>query len=251
MKKLVGITCGHIFKDGSAHRNAVNTTYSRAIASAGALAVLLPVGDPADAAAYLDRVDGLLLPGGIDVEPKLFGQENHPNLGETDEAQDLFEIAMAQEAWKRRMPMMAICRGIQLLNVALGGTLIQDISSQVPGAIKHEQGVPRDRASHKVVLAEGGRLRDIAGSNEAIVNSHHHQAVENIGSNLQVVARASDGLIEALEDPRPDRFTVAVQWHPELGWKDDRFSEKLFQTFVAEASSFKLRCEQDTSPVTA
>src|SRR4051812_46694586 len=125
--KFVGMTCGRIFKEGEPRRDYVSVTYSRAVAAAGALAVLLPVGEPENAAAYLDRVDGLLLPGGIDVAPHRYGQEPHPNLGDVDEAQDVFEIAIAREAWRRRMPLFAICRGIQLLNVALGGTLIQDI----------------------------------------------------------------------------------------------------------------------------
>jgi len=227
--------------------------YSEAVEAAGGAPVHISLIPKVE---YIDSVvrhlDGVLLPGSdSDVDPLRYGREPHQRLGSVHAIKDETDLLLITAAERRGLPVLAICFGLQVLNVSRGGTLIQDISSQVPGAIKHEQGVPRDRASHKVVLAEGGRLRDIAGSNEAIVNSHHHQAVENIGSNLQVVARASDGLIEALEDPRPDRFTVAVQWHPELGWKDDRFSEKLFQTFVAEASSFKLRCEQDTSPVTA
>src|SRR6476659_874820 len=132
MKKIVGLTCGRIFKEGVPHRDYVNVAYSRALAAAGALAVLLPVGEPGNAAAYLDRVDGLLLPGGIDVAPHLYGQEPHPDLGDVDEGQDAFEIAVAREAWRRRMPIFAICRGIQLLNVALGGDLIQDLPSQAP-----------------------------------------------------------------------------------------------------------------------
>ena len=136
MKKIVaGLTCGRIFKEGAAQRDFVNVSYTRAITAAGALAILLPVGDPACAADYLDRVDGLLLPGGVDVDPDHYGQEPHPNLGEVDGEQDAFEIAVAREAWRRRLPIFAICRGIQLLNVALGGTLIQDLPAQAPSAI--------------------------------------------------------------------------------------------------------------------
>ena len=122
-----------------------------------------------------------------------------------------------------------------MLNVARGGTLIQDIPSQVSTSIQHNQGVPRERPSHKLTLSEGSRLSEVASTSEVVVNSHHHQAVEGVGEDLVVVSRASDGLIEALEDPRRDRFVVAVQWHPELGWKDDPFSERLFRTFVDEA----------------
>src|SRR5579872_2843009 len=132
MKKIVGLTCGRSFKEGHPQRNYVNVSYARALADAGALGVLLPVGDPADVGAYLDRIDGLLLPGGGDLAPHRFGQQPHPMLGDVDEEQDAFEIAVAREVFARRMPVLAICRGIQLLNVALGGTLIQDIPAQAP-----------------------------------------------------------------------------------------------------------------------
>jgi putative glutamine amidotransferase len=119
--------------------------------------------------------------------------------------------------------------------VARGGTLIQDISSQVPEAIKHEQGPPRDRPSHRVTLLEDTRLSNIAGATDAIVNSHHHQAIESIGADLIATAWTTDGVVEGLEDPRPDQFIMAVQWHPELGWENDRFSQRLFRAFVSEA----------------
>jgi len=127
---------------------------------------------------------------------------------------------------------------MQILNVARGGTLIQDIGAQLPNAIKHEQGVPRDRPSHRVKLLEGSLLASLAaetGADGALVNSHHHQAIETVGEELVATAWTSDGLIEALEDPRSERFVTAVQWHPELGWRDDVFSQLLFQTFVTKA----------------
>jgi putative glutamine amidotransferase len=122
------------------------------------------------------------------------------------------------------------------LNVSRGGTLIQDIGSVVPEAFKHEQGVPRDRPSHRVTLSEQTRLSSITGIDAFVVNSHHHQAIETLGADLVATAWATDGIIEALEDPRPDRFTVAVQWHPELGWERDAISQRLFEAFVSEAS---------------
>jgi putative glutamine amidotransferase len=125
---------------------------------------------------------------------------------------------------------------MQVLNVSRGGTLIQDIGSQVPEAMKHEQGVPRDRPSHRVTLSANTRLSSMTGEGAFVVNSHHHQAIETLGANLVATAWASDGIIEALEDPRPDRFAVAVQWHPELGWERDVISQRLFEAFVTEAS---------------
>ena len=231
MKKLVGITCAHIFKDGKVHRDYVNVTYSAAIATAGALAILLPVGDPADAAAYIDRVDGLLLPGGIDVVPKLYGQQNHPDLGETDEAQDLFEIAIAREAWNRRMPIMAICRGIQLLNVALGGTLIQDIPAQSPSELIHRQTAPRPETTHEMLVDSDSALFGVTGGRMA-VNSFHHQSLDRIASPLRVVARAPDSIVEAVEsDEHP--LLIAVQCHPEEMAVCDPVSQSLFRRFVS------------------
>ncbi len=124
-----------------------------------------------------------------------------------------------------------------MLNVYRGGTLIQDIAAQWPGAIKHEQGAPRDRPSHSVKLLAESMLARLATANELLVNSHHHQAIDVIGRDLVATAWTSDGVVEAVEDPRPDRFVVAVQWHPELGWKNDTFSQKLFKRFVNQTRS--------------
>ena len=107
----------------------------------------------------------------------------------------------------------------------------------MPDAIKHEQGAPRDRPSHRISLSKNTRLSDIAGAVDAIVNSHHHQAIESIGANLVATAWTTDGVVEALEDPRPDRFIVAVQWHPEMGWQNDLLSQRLFRAFVNEAAN--------------
>ena len=230
MKKLVGLTCGRIFKDGVAQRDYVNVTYSRVLAAAGALAVLLPVGDPSDAAEYLDRLDGLLLPGGIDVEPQRYGQEPHPNLGEVDGGQDAFEIAIAREAWRRRMPIFAICRGIQLLNVALGGTLIQDLPAQAPSAIGHRQTAPRPDATHEILVDENSVLYRLTGERMA-VNSFHHQAVDVPAPDLRVVARSADGIVEAVESALHPRM-IAVQCHPEELAVCDPVSQSLFRQFV-------------------
>ena len=119
-----------------------------------------------------------------------------------------------------------------------GGTLIQDIASQVPGAIKHEQGAPRDRPSHRVRLLEESRLASLVKLDGVVVNSHHHQAIETVGRDLVASAWTSDGLVEALEDPRSDRFVMAVQWHPELGWERDLLSQALFSRFVSEAGEY-------------
>ncbi len=125
------------------------------------------------------------------------------------------------------------------MNVSRGGTLIQDIASEVPKAMKHAQGAPRDRHSHRVRILEDSVLGKLAGGEYAPVNSHHHQAVETLGRELVATAWATDGIVEAVEDPRGDRFVLGVQWHPELGWEQDELSRSLFDRFVAEARRFR------------
>jgi putative glutamine amidotransferase len=136
------------------------------------------------------------------------------------------------------MPLLAICYGMQALNVSRGGTLIQDISTQVPGALKHEQGSPRGRRSHTITLHEGGLPASLSGGETLLVNSHHHQAVETLGANLRAAAESRDGLIEAVEDVRADRWVIGVQWHPEIDWEADQFSYALFGAFINAAQNF-------------
>jgi putative glutamine amidotransferase len=213
--------------------------YSEAIEAAGGAPVhisLIPNSEYIDS--VVEGLDGILLPGSdSDVDPLRYGQEPHSELGSVHVIKDQTDLLVIEAAERKRIPLFAICFGMQVLNVSRGGTLIQDIKSQVPDAIKHEQGVPRDRPSHRVRMLENTKLANIAGAADAIVNSHHHQAIESVGADLIATAWSSDGVIEAIEDPRPDRFVVAVQWHPELGWEADGLSQRLFQTFVNEAIS--------------
>ena len=212
--------------------------YSEAVVAAGGAPVhisLIP--QPEYVETVVEGLDGILLPGSdSDVDPLRYGQQPHPQLGAVHPIKDETDLLIIAAAERKRIPIFAICFGMQVLNVSRGGTLIQDIGSQVPEAIKHEQGAPRDRPSHRVTLSEHTRLSSITGVEAFAVNSHHHQAIETLGANLVATAWASDGIIEALEDPRPDRFAVAVQWHPELGWERDPISQRLFEAFVAEAS---------------
>lgn len=211
--------------------------YSEAVEAAGGAPVhisLIPNFDYVYS--VVEGLDGILLPGSdSDVDPLRYGQQPHPALGAVHTIKDETDLLVIEAAERRRIPLFAICFGMQVLNVSRGGTLIQDIGSQVPDAIKHEQGAPRDRRSHRVTFSENTRLANIAGTLDAIVNSHHHQAIESVGANLVATAWATDGVIEALEDPRPDRFVLAVQWHPELGWQNDELSKRLFKSFVNEA----------------
>ena len=212
--------------------------YSEAVEAAGGAPVhisLIPKPDYVEA--LVEGLDGILLPGSdSDVDPLRYGHEPHPKLGAVHPIKDETDLLLIEAAERKRIPLFAICFGMQVLNVSRGGTLIQDIGSQLPEAIKHEQGAPRDRPSHRITLAESTKLSSIAGAEVFLTNSHHHQAVETLGADLIATAWTTDGIIEALEDPRPDRFIVAVQWHPELGWERDTISQRLFKAFVTEAS---------------
>jgi putative glutamine amidotransferase len=137
----------------------------------------------------------------------------------------------------RRLPLLAICFGMQVWNVFRGGSLIQDIASQVPEAIKHEQGAPRERPSHRLSINPESLLGSLAGEASAVVNSHHHQALETIGEGLQATAWSSDGLVEAVEDVGGQRWALGVQWHPELGWETDRLSQAIFNSFIEAAAA--------------
>ena len=213
--------------------------YSEAVEAAGGAPVhisLIPNSEYIDS--VVEGLDGILLPGSdSDVDPLRYGHEPHPELGSVHTIKDQTDLLVIEAAERKRIPIFAICFGMQILNVSRGGTLIQDIRSQVPDAIKHEQGAPRERPSHRVRLLENTKLSNIAGAVDALTNSHHHQAIESVGADLVATAWSSDGVIEAIEDPRPDRFVMAVQWHPELGWEDDGLSQRLFRTFVNEAVS--------------
>jgi len=214
--------------------------YSEAVEGAGGLPVHIPLIPKPDFIRHaVQGLDGILLPGSdSDVDPLRYGHEPHPKIGAVHPMKDETDLLVLEEIEARAMPLFAICFGVQILNVFRGGTLIQDISSQHPNAINHQQGAPRDRHSHRVRLLEDSMLGQLAGSDSAPVNSHHHQAIETLGRELVATAWATDGLVEAVEDPRSDRFVLGVQWHPELGWERDELSRSLFERFVSEAGRF-------------
>ena len=214
--------------------------YSEAIQAAGGAPVHISLIPDSDyLAAVVEELDGVLLPGSdSDVDPLRYGHEPHPALGAVHPLKDETDSIVLEEIEKRSLPLFAICYGMQILNVFRGGTLIQDIGSQMPSSIKHQQGAPRDRQSHRLQLLEGSLVWSLAGDQHVVVNSHHHQAIENVGRDLIATAWTSDGLVEALEEARPGRFALAVQWHPEHGWRNDSLSLSMFQRFVAEARQF-------------
>jgi putative glutamine amidotransferase len=214
--------------------------YSEAIEAAGGAPVHISLIPKAGyISAVVADLDGVLLPGSdSDVDPLRYGATPHPNLGSVHPVKDETDLLVLEEIEKRGVPLLAICFGMQVLNVSRGGTLIQDIASQLPQAINHQQGPPRDRPSHAVKLAKPSLLFSLAQDEQALVNSHHHQAIENLGRELVATAWTSDGVIEAVEDSRPARFAVGVQWHPELGWKEDQLSQALFNRFIAATREY-------------
>jgi putative glutamine amidotransferase len=214
--------------------------YLSALREAGADELILEYGrhDPAE---IVSRVKGVILLGGADVDPRLYGEEPHPTYSEAGSDRDAYEIALARAAVAADRPLLAICRGLQVLNVALGGTLVQDIPSQVPDAIDHGRrapGTPRDERAHGVTIEPASQLARLLADRldpggRCLVNSRHHQAIGRVAEGLVVTAQAADGVIEAAERPA-SRFCVGVQWHPENFWRSGEF-QALFAHFVAAA----------------
>jgi len=214
----------------------VNAAYPTAIRAAGLLPLVLPVLDPADADATLVGMSGLVLTGGEDIDPARYGVPAHPRLGDVHAGRDAFEVALVLAARARGLPTLAICRGVQIVNVALGGTLIQDIPSERPDAIAHDGDWPRSARVHAVHVAPGSRLAQALGTVRPIVNSMHHQAVGDVASDLVAVAHAPDGVVEGVEWPRDDWWMVGVQWHPEeLAVTPEPWDRSLFAAFAAVA----------------
>ena len=230
-RPVVGITIGN---SREAEIFALRDDYLRAVEKAGALPVVLAPGQPADAADLLDRVDALVLSGGADVDPALYGEDRHERLGPLFPERDAFELALAREAVRRDAPMLAICRGHQVLNVATGGTLLQDIPSQMTGAKNHDPDTERWEFCHDVEILPGTRLFDILGTERIAVNSFHHQAVKDLGRGLALSARGCDGVVEGIEMP-DRRFVIGVQWHPESFWDQPRHFQPLFEALVRAA----------------
>jgi putative glutamine amidotransferase len=208
--------------------------YVPAVEKAGGVPVLLAPARPDEVPALLERLDGLLMSGGSDIDPSLYGEAAHPTSRWVRERDD-FEIALARAAVARDLPLLAICRGQQVLNVALGGTLVQDIPSQLPSAGPHyPKDVDRWRAAHDVEIAPGTRLRELVGRDVLAVNSFHHQAVRDLGRGLRLAARGRDGVVEGIESP-DHRFVVGVQWHPEAMWNREPDHQEVFRGLIAAA----------------
>jgi putative glutamine amidotransferase len=235
MRPLIGVTTSELRPSGAGtlrrhgeppHAEmALGMTYMRAIEAAGGMPVVLP--PLGDAATYVDRLDGICLSGGPDLDPGAYGAgERHPELGPTEPSLDSFELALARAADERGLPLLGICRGAQALNVARGGTLHQHL----PG---HRQTEPATATTHSVLVDPGTRLAALLGTDLLRVNSFHHQAVDRLGGGLRAVAHAADGTVEGVEMPG-SRFVVGVQWHVE-GLVGQPRHRVLFEALVTAA----------------
>ena len=219
----------------------VANDYVTAVAKAGGIPLLLPAtNNPQLLEATLAHIDGVLLTGGVDVDPSYFGEEPHPMLGEVNAQRDTFEMLLIPTAIARGLPVFGVCRGMQMLNVALGGTLWQDIPSQLPDADNHrvtvEQGNP---IAHRVDIEPGTISAMVMGATTLAVNSRHHQAVREVAPTLKVTGRSPDGIVEMLEG-YPDRPILAVQWHPEnfAATDSDTVMIRFFRFLIEESRKY-------------
>jgi putative glutamine amidotransferase len=224
---------------------ALATLYPEAIERAGGVPVIVPLLRPDAVAALLDRVDGVCLPGGPDLQPSVYGEEPHPQLGPTEPRVDAVELALVKAADRRKLPILAICRGMQLLNVARGGTLHQHLPDVVGDQLEHRQPEHGSITTHRIETAPHSRLRATLGGPSLEVNSFHHQAVNKLGKNLVATAWAEDGTIEAIEEQN-GRLVLGVQWHAE----GLRAHAPLFEALI-DAAAADERAERLTAAAVA
>lgn len=233
MKPVIGITSSW---DEEKQTSVLPYAYVDAVLEAGGIPVLLPIMPKDDAEEILSNIDGVLFPGGADVDPQRYGERPHEKLNYVDPRLDEMELNIAKLSLERRLPILGICRGCQLVNVAAGGTLVQDIPSQVGGAMKHSQKAPRWHGTHEVILEEGCFAADIFESRRFAVNSFHHQSVRDAGDGLSISGRALDGVAEVTEGRQG--FVLLLQWHPEAMWRKNPLFLKPFKAFVKAAEQF-------------
>ena len=217
--------------------------YVHVLTAAGAIPWVVPLleGNEAALRQIYDRLDGLFLPGGVDVDPATYGEARSELCGRIDAARDWTELLLARWALADRKPVLAVCRGAQLINVAVGGSLYQDVSAQHPDAIKHDhfplKGRRRDELAHDVVIPPGSRLHRLLGADRLEVNSMHHQGIARLAPGLRAVATSPDGLIEGVEGGTNGQFLLGVQWHPEDLVDVDPRMRRLFDAFIEAASA--------------
>lgn len=214
--------------------------YCRAIQEAGGIPLILPpVASQSGLRRILQRLDGVLISGGnFDIDPSYYGEKPIRALGTIKNDRTEFELELVKLAWHRNLPLLGICGGVQAINVALGGSLYQDIATQLPHAARHEQGPKGDKVGHPVIVHPRTLLRQIVQKQALKVNTTHHQAVRNLGKELVINATAQDGLIEGLESSRHS-FILGVQWHPETLMRKDPSQRRIFFSFISASERFR------------
>ena len=249
VKPLIGISTSEMRLAARAHplresepprrELALGLSYPESLQRADAVPVVLPPNPPSAADDILDRLSGLCLSGGPDLDPATYHGGAHPLLGPREPELDWFELALCRGAWERDMPILAICRGAQVLNVSRGGNLIQHVPDVTDGTVEHRQDVPGEKPSHPVDFAPDSLIAEVVGSTRIETNSFHHQAVMALGEGLRTVGWAPDGIVEAIEAPGHG-FVVGVQWHAE-GMSGAAEQCRLFDAFVAAAHRYDER----------
>lgn len=236
MKPRIGVTTS--FNEIS-EEAVLKESYILAVTGSGGFPVpLAPIGDLKILLELSRSLDGIILTGGPDVDPSHYGEAPHENLGEVCPRRDAAELMLVREMYNVKKPILGICRGLQVINVALGGTLYQDIPSCV-GASGHSQDTPADMGSHEVQILGDTILHKLFGETHVMTNSFHHQCVKDIAPGFKMAAAAPDGVLEAMESADPGRYCVAVQWHPERMIKTDRRHLKIFADFIAQTDAKK------------
>lgn len=245
MRPIIGMTCttATTFEQGGLRllptQEVGYRTYVHAVTASGGAPLFIPlVREQAVIESLAAKLDGLVLTGGPDINPLYFHSEPHPNLGLVDQEQDELELSITKLAMEANIPILGICRGIQVLNVANGGTLYQDIFSEAatPSLLKHRQQAPMTTLTHSMKIEPGTGLHEMLQQTTILVNSHHHQAVKDVAPGFRVTARATDGLIEGIE-LASRKFVVGVQWHPEGSFREDVYAQRLFQAFIQAATA--------------
>ncbi len=237
MRPLIGITAADVYAERGKLYHRAYALNAFAVADAGGLPVYIPPGlEESVLRDVYERVDAVLLPGGPDVDPVIYGQERHPETKIIDAPRDALELTLTRWLVEDDRPLFGICRGHQVMNVALGGTLVQDIPSQVETTLTHDlpDEYPRSTRLHTVDIKPESRLASILGTTQVIVNSLHHQSVQAPAPGVDFTAYAPDGIVEALEVP-DKQFILSVQWHPEDLYEDDGMMKRLFTEFVNAA----------------
>lgn len=231
MKPIIGVTAS---KELGRDEYAIEVVDTEAILQAGGLPIMLPhFLDEKDIDQIANRIDGLFAAGGYDIDPTLFGEEPHPNLGVIIPSRDAFELALIRKVLELGKPILAVCRGAQILNIAVGGDMYQDINTQMEGQLlQHKQQAPKAHGSHFVHIPEGSLLHRLTGSVKMKVNSRHHQANRRVPDSYLVCGTASDGVIEAIES-KSHGFVLGVQWHPEnMAAAGDEAAIGIFKGFI-------------------